>query len=123
MAKPEVMISINVKEFEDEMRIGMQWEPSVSTLGYMLNCLINSMEKTDTGCLERDALNIASRCLERIECMIEQQQAEKSKPCGVGSQPHSDLFKAIAGMVTPPRATSGDDGSAAGAEYQKGQDI
>lgn len=103
MAKAEVLTGINVEKFEIGMRTGMCWEPNITTLGYMLTCLTNSMEKTDTGCLERDVLCAASRCLERIECMIEQQKAAKSKPCGVGSQPHSDLFKAMAAKVTPPK--------------------
>ena len=122
MEKPEVLISINVEEFENGMRIGMSWEPNVTTLGYMLHCLINSMEKTDTGCLERDAICIASRCLERIECMIEQQKAAESKPCGVGSQPHSELFKSIAGMVTPPRLKT-DEAAALDAAYLASKDV
>ena len=96
MAK-EIVIHIDIEEFERGMKIRQKWEPSLSTLSNMICVLINSITTSPTGCLERDILSAATRCCERLERMVEEQKAAESK--GVGSQPHSQLFTALSGTL------------------------
>jgi hypothetical protein len=110
MAK-EVVTYIDVETFAREAKhtMSLYSTPDIGMLRTILCQFVNAVETSPTGCLERDVLCTALRCLERLEIMAEEQKEAASH--GVGSQPHSQLFSDLSELVRPPLLSDDEEES------------